>query len=93
MGDNAFGSMPSHSSSKLYGGLVECIFLLLTSLQISHPCLEVILFHLSRVTPPSTLEMLVPANAVGKVLGKGGANIANIRKVLLSFSPISLVFD
>lgn len=31
--------------------------------------------------PPSTLEMLVPANAVGKVLGKGGANIANIRKV------------
>ncbi|XP_021593229.1 KH domain-containing protein At4g18375 isoform X2 [Manihot esculenta] len=30
--------------------------------------------------PPSTLEMLVPANAVGKVMGKGGANIANIRK-------------
>jgi len=25
--------------------------------------------------------MLIPANAVGKVLGKGGANIANIRKV------------
>ncbi|KAJ7968965.1 KH domain-containing protein [Quillaja saponaria] len=31
--------------------------------------------------PPSTLEMLIPANAVGKVLGKGGANIANIRKI------------
>ncbi|CAL0334677.1 unnamed protein product [Lupinus luteus] len=31
--------------------------------------------------PPSTLEMLVPGNAVGKVLGKGGANIANIRKI------------
>ncbi|XP_061370010.1 KH domain-containing protein At4g18375-like [Gastrolobium bilobum] len=31
--------------------------------------------------PPSTLEMLVPANAVGKVLGKGGSNIANIRKI------------
>ncbi|CAL0305207.1 unnamed protein product [Lupinus luteus] len=30
--------------------------------------------------PPSTLEILVPGNAVGKVLGKGGANIANIRK-------------
>ncbi|XP_038708727.1 KH domain-containing protein At4g18375-like [Tripterygium wilfordii] len=30
---------------------------------------------------PSALEMLVPANAVGKVLGKGGANIANIRKL------------
>lgn len=25
--------------------------------------------------------MLVPANAVSKVLGKGGTNIANIRKV------------
>ncbi|XP_004504558.1 KH domain-containing protein At4g18375 [Cicer arietinum] len=31
--------------------------------------------------PQSTLEMLIPANAVGKVLGKGGANIANIRKI------------
>ncbi|KAF1895025.1 hypothetical protein Lal_00022521 [Lupinus albus] len=31
--------------------------------------------------PSSTLEMLVPANAVGKVLGKGGANIGNIRKI------------
>ncbi|GFY81490.1 RNA-binding KH domain-containing protein [Actinidia rufa] len=30
--------------------------------------------------PPSTLEMIVPAHAVGKVMGKGGANIANIRK-------------
>jgi poly(rC)-binding protein 2/3/4 len=25
--------------------------------------------------------MLIPANAAGKVIGKGGANIANIRKV------------
>ncbi|XP_004486011.1 KH domain-containing protein At4g18375 [Cicer arietinum] len=31
--------------------------------------------------PLSTLEMLVPANAVGKVMGKGGANLANIRKI------------
>ncbi|GFZ06113.1 RNA-binding KH domain-containing protein [Actinidia rufa] len=31
--------------------------------------------------PPSTLEMIVPAHAVGKVMGKGGANIANIRKI------------
>ncbi|GAU42280.1 hypothetical protein TSUD_81890 [Trifolium subterraneum] len=31
--------------------------------------------------PPSTLDMLIPANAVGKVLGKGGENIANIRKI------------
>lgn len=37
--------------------------------------------HFCRLPPPSTLEMLVPANAVGKVMGKGGANIANIRKV------------
>ncbi|KAL4392807.1 hypothetical protein AHAS_Ahas03G0382000 [Arachis hypogaea] len=31
--------------------------------------------------PPSTLDMLIPASAVSKVLGKGGANIANIRKI------------
>ena len=36
---------------------------------------------LCRLPPPSTLEILVPANAVGKVMGKGGANIANLRKV------------
>ncbi|KAM1796428.1 hypothetical protein COP2_037495 [Malus domestica] len=39
--------------------------------------------------PPSTLEMLVPANAVGKVLGKGGANIANIRKISGAMVEIS----
>eukprot|EP00256_Glycine_max_P058112 XP_014626150.1 uncharacterized protein LOC106797005 [Glycine max] len=33
--------------------------------------------------PPSTLDMFIPANVVGKVLGKGGENIANIRKVLI----------
>ncbi|KAI3455986.1 hypothetical protein Pfo_012649 [Paulownia fortunei] len=31
--------------------------------------------------PPSTLEMLIPARAVGKVMGKGGTNIENIRKI------------
>ncbi|XP_047325168.1 KH domain-containing protein At4g18375 [Impatiens glandulifera] len=31
--------------------------------------------------PPSTLEILIPAHAVGKVMGKGGANIANLRKI------------
>lgn len=30
---------------------------------------------------PLTLEVLVPANAVGKVIGKAGANLANIRKI------------
>lgn len=29
----------------------------------------------------STLEILIPANAVGKVIGKNGANIANIRQI------------
>ncbi|KAK4399373.1 KH domain-containing protein [Sesamum angolense] len=31
--------------------------------------------------PPSTLEMVIPAHAVGKVMGKGGTNIDNIRKI------------
>ncbi|KAK9268242.1 hypothetical protein L1049_010685 [Liquidambar formosana] len=30
---------------------------------------------------PSTLEILIPGNAVGKVMGKGGANIGTIRKL------------
>ncbi|XP_058098106.1 KH domain-containing protein At4g18375-like isoform X2 [Magnolia sinica] len=30
---------------------------------------------------PSTLEIVIPAHAVGKVMGKGGANIGNIRKI------------
>lgn len=38
------------------------------------------LFFASRL-PPTDLEMVVPAHAVGKVMGKGGANIDNIRKV------------
>lgn len=41
--------------------------------------------------PQSTLEMLIPANAVGKVLGKGGANIANIRKVVSRNLHLSIV--
>lgn len=36
---------------------------------------------LSRLPPPSTLEVIIPAHAVGKVLGKRGTNIENIRKV------------
>ncbi|XP_062160853.1 KH domain-containing protein At4g18375-like [Alnus glutinosa] len=38
---------------------------------------------------PSTLEILVPANAVGKVMGKGGANIGNIRKISGAMVEIS----
>ena len=36
---------------------------------------------MNRLLPSSTLEILIPANAVGKVIGKSGANIANIRQV------------
>lgn len=39
------------------------------------------LYEGHRLPPLSTLEMVVPANAVGKVMGKGGANLANIRKI------------
>ncbi|KAI3744062.1 hypothetical protein L1987_57134 [Smallanthus sonchifolius] len=31
--------------------------------------------------PPSASEMLIPGHAVGKVMGKGGANVDNIRKI------------
>ncbi|XP_065876893.1 KH domain-containing protein At4g18375-like isoform X2 [Euphorbia lathyris] len=44
----------------------------------------------SKLLPsPSTLEMLVPANAVGKVMGKGGANLSNIRKISGAIVEIS----
>ncbi|MED6107908.1 hypothetical protein PIB30_018556 [Stylosanthes scabra] len=39
--------------------------------------------------PTSTLDMLIPASAVSKVLGKGGANIANIRKISGAMIEIS----
>ncbi|KZV39046.1 KH domain-containing protein-like [Dorcoceras hygrometricum] len=35
----------------------------------------------SRFPPPSTLDMLIPAHAIGKVIGKGGTNIENIRQI------------
>ncbi|EPS64599.1 hypothetical protein M569_10179, partial [Genlisea aurea] len=34
-----------------------------------------------RLPPPSPLEMIIPAYAVGKVMGKSGTNIENIRKI------------
>ncbi|OMO65724.1 hypothetical protein COLO4_31040 [Corchorus olitorius] len=37
----------------------------------------------------STLEILIPANAVGKVMGKGGLNLANIRKISGAMIEIS----
>ncbi|KAE8689488.1 KH domain-containing protein [Hibiscus syriacus] len=33
------------------------------------------------LAPSSTLEIMIPANAVGKVLGRGGLNLSNIRKI------------
>ncbi|GLU14008.1 hypothetical protein SLE2022_306040 [Rubroshorea leprosula] len=38
---------------------------------------------------PSTLEILIPANAVGRVIGKGGANLSNIRKISGAMIEIS----
>lgn len=49
--------------------------------------------HLHRLPPPSTLEMVVPGHAVGKVMGKGGANIGNIRKVGPLFFVSYFCFD
>ncbi|XP_071735843.1 KH domain-containing protein At4g18375-like [Rutidosis leptorrhynchoides] len=34
-----------------------------------------------RGLPPAASEMLIPGHAVGKVMGKGGANVDNIRKI------------
>lgn len=34
-----------------------------------------------RLPPPSTLEVVIPAHAVGKVMGKRGTNMDNIRKI------------
>lgn len=42
--------------------------------------------------PSSASEMLVPGHAVGKVMGKGGANVDNIRKVILMPYFISYSF-
>ncbi|WRX27139.1 K Homology domain [Theobroma cacao] len=39
--------------------------------------------------PSSTLEILIPANAVGKVMGKGGLNLTNIRKISGAMIEIS----
>lgn len=33
------------------------------------------------IPPPAGTEMMIPAHAVGKVMGKGGANVDNIRKI------------
>ncbi|XVF27299.1 hypothetical protein REPUB_Repub14bG0095000 [Reevesia pubescens] len=51
--------------------------------------------HIHRISmegglpPSSTLEILIPANAVGKVIGKGGLNLSNIRKISGAMIEIS----
>jgi hypothetical protein len=79
MGDNGYGSISSYAT-KLYEGLV-CYWswLGIFNSYVSVP------FIRHNLPPLSTLEMVVPANAVGKVMGKGGANLANIRKVSSHF--------
>lgn len=39
------------------------------------------MLYISRLPRATFLEMVVPAHALGKVMGKGGANLENIRKV------------
>ncbi|XP_073526209.1 uncharacterized protein [Phyllobates terribilis] len=34
-----------------------------------------------RMTPPTTLEIVIPLGTLSKVMGKGGANLANIRQI------------
>lgn len=52
---------------------------------ILHCVLYIIVFwyhvYISRLPHATVLEMVVPAHALGKVMGKGGANLDNIRKV------------
>ncbi|GKU92605.1 hypothetical protein SLEP1_g6314 [Rubroshorea leprosula] len=38
---------------------------------------------------PSTLDILIPANAVGRIIGKGGANLSNMRKISGAMIEIS----
>lgn len=46
------------------------------------------IMSLSRPPPPTALEMVIPGHAVGKVIGKGGSNIDNIRKVSNFLRPV-----
>lgn len=57
---------------------IDVVILFLTVLSLLSFSLFIIL---CRLPTPSTFDMVIPANAVGRVMGKGGANIANIRKV------------
>ncbi|KAL8129510.1 hypothetical protein V2J09_018665 [Rumex salicifolius] len=68
MGDSSRGSLslPSYSA-KLYGRLE----LFCSTLQIVT----------SRMTPPSTLEIVIPLGTLSKVMGTGGVNLANIRQI------------
>lgn len=59
------------------------MFVFILLLHAHYHDIKVFVILISRLPPPSTLEMVVPAHAVGKVMGKGGANIENIRKVSL----------
>lgn len=68
-----------------YFGMQIVCFIYFIHVSIGNHRFYVYCFHY-RLPPPSSLEMLIPANAAGKVIGKGGANIANIRKVGLLLS-------
>lgn len=97
MGKNGYASVPTYSS-KLYGGSVfnfvrsgfeDFSF----SFNTFYMALLFNSITLCRLPPTSTLEILVPADAVGKVMGKGGANIGNMRKVGLTSYKDFLIFS
>lgn len=48
-------------------------------------------YYIHRLPQSTTMEIRIPSNAVGKVMGKGGGNLDNIRRVcfmnLLIFFP------
>ncbi|XP_071721639.1 KH domain-containing protein At4g18375-like [Rutidosis leptorrhynchoides] len=46
-------------------------------------------FYGGGFSPPSALEVLIPSNAIGRVVGKAGANISNIRKISGAMVEIS----
>lgn len=77
---------PSLLTHPIYmeGKLVS--FLLLLYFQL-FPLLIILCIH--RLPQSTTMEVRIPANAVGKVMGRGGGNLDNIRRVC---SKVFLIF-
>lgn len=80
-GDNGYGSLSSHSASMFAGLATLVLNLLFFWFVFLSPYMIKILPYI-RLPPPSLLEMVIPAHAIGKVIGKNGTNIDTIRKVI-----------